>query len=187
MRSQEGYIELDGEIVSVAAKKAFEVAKKHDGEVNKRVKEAEDKRLQDNAYRVSEQGIKDVKTALEKSKVLKSWEVEERGWFFTYTVRKEQECVDVNKFQDTLKTLNPIWDNFRWFNVFSTPTDLLKKSDEEIKDQISYQHMRHNLYRLSHWDYYSYSANYYEQFFDLKGKVLLTLEQYSKLKEHIED
>ena len=184
MRSQEGYIELDGEIVSVAARKAYEVAKRHDDEVNKKVEEEERRQQQYRVYRVSEQGISDVKTALEKSKVLKSWEVDERGWFFTYTVLKEKECVDYKEFLKVLESLHPAWDNFCWYDVLFSPTDLLGKREKEIKQGIERLQFRNDSYKPVYWRY-SHSANYYRQFFDLKGKVLLTLEQYSEIKEYL--
>ena len=185
MNRQEGYIELDGTVVSIAAKKAHAVAEKHDAEINERIKKQQEEDQKREQYLLSDAAVEDVKAVREKAVKTGTVTRTKRGLFFDHTFEETVTYVDMLVLYELLEQRNPYWSGFRLNkDAFYNEKSLVDMSDGEIKHKIYYNHIRDSAYS---WCFsgVSNTAYYYKQFFDLKGKVLLTLEQYSKLKEYM--
>lgn len=184
---QEGYIELDGELVIIAAYKAYLFAQEQDEKNTLRVKEIKNEQ-EASSYYWRNTAYEDFKEGVEKSKVtiIKKQEIE-KGWFFnkrTEYIETKEEVVDKSKLLEYLKSKNEDWDDI---TVSAEVRSMeVKENGARFFGMMGIKHKQdYHKYLYNHSLFLPYfnEAYYYQQFFDLKGKVFLTLEQYHKLKE----
>ena len=175
MNNQQGFIELDGEAVSKAAQKAFIIAKEADDIYNEKLKEKALTYIEEQTY-WSEQAAKDFSDAFEELKYEETIEVKVPGVFFDRTTTTKRWNVDIDRMIERLAAVSEHWDTF---SVIEARRNKLHSPEYNFfmgkvgRDPYFYR-------------FGGYSHLYFKQFFDLKGKVLLPLEQYQKLKPYME-
>ena len=175
MNNQQGFIELDGEAVSQAAQKAYVEAKAADDIYNAKSKQREAKLLKENEY-WRFHAEKDFSVAFEELKYEEIVEVKSPGFFFDRTTTTKRWNVDVDVMVERLLSVSEYWDEFGVREAMRTTT-----KNYHYDFFCNRANDRQCFYRFD-----AYSHIYFKQFFDLKGKVLLTLEQYQKLKPYME-
>lgn len=179
MKDQQGYVECDGVVVSQAAQKAYEHARLEQEAYIQSMVEEEKNELE---Y-WNTQGMVDLEDCLENTTKRKKTETRiVREWFFSREEEYSVEVVDVGDICYALMKKSPYWRKV----ILDKPPFLVNAFDEYVIDRLKqfcdYPSAEYWAPMLGR-GHEAPQVKYYEQFFDLKGKVLLTLEQYQKLKE----
>lgn len=171
-----GFVKVDGNAVSVAAKRAYNVQKIEDDRMNLvyegKLKEQE---LVEQ-YWATGLAEKDFNEAWDSCAKEVEYSEYVDGWLFRKEVkRKKTTCTlsELDKMLDILKTKHPSWTYRMLSDVF-----LSKK-------------LGGGVYLPSHYlfrNYFGYScyADHFKQYFDLKGDVFLTIDEYNRLKEFMD-
>lgn len=166
---QQGYIQLQGEAVSIAARAAFLEVEASDKAYN----EALEKQIAEldatKEYLESPLARKLWQSTLERHTSTQVHRYTKRGIFWDTIREREVTKVDHVAVWKELRTADPRWE--------FAETNFYRSADE---------------YQFCEWSALRYyncrqsNAHYYEQFFDLKGTVYLTLDQYARLKTYME-
>lgn len=164
---QQGYIQLDGGAVSAAAMLAYVDAEAVDAKVNLQRQQEQDIRVQGAQYLLTDEARLVWAEVVGKHTTLRKRSVRTVGFFWDTVKEVEENVYDEEAIWEELWRLDKRW--------LSAESDFWQGTPS---------------YSMNRW-YGLYtrppqsSACYFEQFFDLKGTVYLTLEQYSRLKGYI--
>lgn len=181
MNNQEGYIELDGEVVSVAARKAYEKALVKDNKINDKLAEIRSADSELDSYSKCKARID-----FDECHKLCITEYEEdelvnRTWFDHLVGKTYKPNKRVIKILDKEKLITLLQERSSCWN-----TTIMDEELGQFRLPLGFCGVKGQ--QRIYGDYprrmYNYSdkASWYKQFFDLTGKVMLTLTQYRILK-----
>ena len=174
----EGFVKVDGDAVSVAAKRAYEVQKIEDDKLKEEYRERVKKSRAMMDYWSSGKAKKDFNDAWNSVAKEEEYTTYKDGWFFRKEVKSKRltcSCRDQAELLNILSTKSECWDDVSVFGCIS---------EKRLYGEIS----------IFVFDYTSrvypppnYQANHFKQYFDLKGDVFLSIEEYNKLKEFMDE
>lgn len=174
----EGYIEVDGQVVSKAAEKAYAYHEEKDNENRLKLEERRKKLEEISEFFRSDQAKESVRKAIREAAVQKIRTETLQGIFSSKRNTKEYFRISVYAAYEKLCNENPVW-------MYLDPYPLYYIEDVGLDKEFDvFLSMRSSVWNdLGHYP----NAPHYLQYFNLKGKVMLPLSEYQRLLPYMED